>query len=52
MKIDTSPTLENLLESKKQILRMLGNPYCDHLMFQDLNEKLSVTEELIKKQIK
>ena len=49
MKIDTSPTLENLLESKKQTLKMLKNPYCDSVMIEILNEKLSVTEELIKK---
>jgi len=40
MIIEPPKTIEEFEEVRKSILDLMGNPYCDHLMFMSLTERL------------
>ncbi|HRY32090.1 MAG TPA: hypothetical protein P5531_03885 [Bacteroidales bacterium] len=47
MIIEPPKTIEEFEEVRKSILDLMGNPYCDHLMFMSLTEKLKKVDAKI-----
>jgi hypothetical protein len=45
-------TIEELEQSERSILDLMSNPYCDHLMFMDLSDKLDKVRSEIEVLIK
>ena len=55
MVIEAPKTLEDFEKVEKSILELMSNPYCDHLMFMSLTEKLEkcrVKIEELKERVK
>jgi hypothetical protein len=48
MIIDMTINLESLAIAKQEVITLMGNPYCDHLMFMNLRHKLDGIEANIK----
>jgi hypothetical protein len=46
--IEPPKTLEDFNKVRLSTLELMGNPYCDHLMFMSLQEKLDKVNEKIK----
>ena len=46
--IEPPKTLEDFQKIRKSTLELMGNPYCDHLMFISLQDKLYRVDEKIK----
>ncbi len=44
---DMQPTLENYEKQKAATLELMGNPFCDHIMFMSLSDKLKKIESKI-----
>lgn len=47
MIIEPPKTIEDFEKVRESILEMMGNPYCDHLMFDSLSRKLDATDKEI-----
>ena len=46
--IEPPKTLEDFNKVRQSTLELMGNPYCDHLMFMTLQEKLDRVNKKIK----
>jgi hypothetical protein len=46
--IEPPKTLEDFQKVRESTLELMGNPYCDHLMFMSLTEKLDKVDKKIK----
>ena len=46
-KIEPPKTKEELLKVRESILDLMGNPFCDHLMFMDLLDKREAVDKKI-----
>ena len=47
MIIEPPKTLEEFQEIRETILDLMGNPYCDHLMFLSLSDKSEKIDQKI-----
>ena len=47
MIVEQPKTIEDFEEVRKSILDLMGNPYCDHLMFMSLTERLKKVNDKI-----
>lgn len=47
MIVEPPKTVEEFEKVRKSILDLMGNPYCDHLMFISLTEKLKKVDAKI-----
>ena len=47
MIVEPPKTVEEFEEVRKSILDLMGNPYCDHLMFMSLTERLKKVDAQI-----
>ena len=52
MKVDTTPTIDNLRKAEKAILDIMNNPHCDEQMHLSLCLRLAKTKELLLQKIK
>jgi len=47
MIIEPPKTIEDFKEVRVSILELMGNPWCDHLMFMDLLDKKDAVDKKI-----
>ena len=48
MLVKPPKTIEDFETVKKTIIELMGNPFCDHLMFMSLSYRLKNVEDKIK----